>query len=249
MKLAKVVEILEKIAPPELADEFDEGRIGLILDLDNDIKRVAVSLDATIYVLEKAAEMKADLLVTHHTLIFHPINKISKPLAKCLKLALENEISLYSMHTNYDRAEGGINDVLASKLGLRNIKTVEIGRIGDIEPCSLAELASCVSDVLKTPVMYAGEKEEIKRVMVVGGSGFSTEFLELARANGVDAFISSELKHNILRAYGDLCLIDATHYATENPGMEALCSRLSEVPGLEVKFIEQPSGLKVIDKS
>src|SRR5690606_39203767 len=107
MKLAKVVEILEKIAPPELADEFDEGRIGLILDLDNDIKRVAVSLDATIYVLEKAAEMKADLLVTHHTLIFHPINKISKPLAKCLKLALENEISLYSMHTNYDRAEGG----------------------------------------------------------------------------------------------------------------------------------------------
>jgi len=249
MKLAKVVEILEKIAPPELADEFDEGRIGLILDLDNDIKRVAVSLDATIYVLEKAAEMKADLLVTHHTLIFHPINKISKPLAKCLKLALENEISLYSMHTNYDRAEGGINDVLASKLGLRNIKTVEIGRIGEIEPCSQAELASRVSEVLKTPVMYAGEKEKIKRVMVVGGSGFSTEFLEIARVSGVDAFISSELKHNILRTYGDLCLIDATHYATENPGMEALCSRLSEVPGLEVKFIEQPSGLKVIDKS
>jgi len=138
MKLAKVVEILEKIAPPELADEFDEGRIGLILDLDNDIKRVAVSLDATIYVLEKAAEMKADLLVTHHTLIFHPINKISKPLAKCLKLALENEISLYSMHTNYDRAEGGINDVLASKLGLRNIKTVEIGRTYN----ALAEITS-----------------------------------------------------------------------------------------------------------
>ncbi|AYK15776.1 MAG: Nif3-like dinuclear metal center hexameric protein [Methanosarcina flavescens] len=249
MKLVKVVEILEKIAPPELADEFDEGRIGLILNLDNDIKRVAVSLDATFHVLEKAAEMKADLLVTHHTLIFHPVNKISNPLAKCLKLALENEISLYSMHTNYDRAEGGINDVLASKLGLRNIKTVEIGRIGEIEPCSQAELASRVSEVLKTPVMYAGEKEKIKRVMVVGGSGFSTEFLEIARVSGVDAFISSELKHNILRTYGDLCLIDATHYATENPGMEALCSRLSEVPGLEVKFIEQPSGLKVIDKS
>ena len=97
--------------------------------------------------------------------------------------------------------------------------------------------------------MYAGEKEKIKRVMVVGGSGFSTEFLEIARVSGVDAFISSELKHNILRTYGDLCLIDATHYATENPGMEALCSRLSEVPGLEVIFIEQPSGLKVIDKS
>jgi putative NIF3 family GTP cyclohydrolase 1 type 2 len=85
--------------------------------------------------------------------------------------------------------------------------------------------------------------------MVVGGSGFSTEFLEIARENKADAFVSSELKHNILRDYEDLCLIDATHYATENPGMEALCSRLHEISGLEVRFIEQPSGLKVIDKS
>lgn len=249
MELVKVVEILEEIAPPQLADDFDEGRIGLILDMENDIKKVAVALDATSYVIKKAAEVKADMLVTHHTLIFHPINKVSKPLAECLRLAFENEISLYSMHTNYDRVEGGINDVLASRLGLRNIKTAEMGRIGEIEPCSQTELASRVSEVLKTPVMYAGEKEEIKRVMVVGGSGFSTEFLEIARENGVDAFISSELKHNILRAYEDLCLIDATHYATENPGMQALCSRLREIPGLEVEFIEQPSGLKSIDRS
>ncbi|MGB9940133.1 Nif3-like dinuclear metal center hexameric protein [Methanosarcina sp.] len=249
MELIKVVEILEEIAPPELADNFDEGRIGLILNLENDIKRIAVALDATSYVLKKAAEMKANLLVTHHTLIFHPINKISKPLAESLKLALENGISLYSMHTNYDRAEGGINDVLASRLGLRNIETAEIGSIGELEPCASAELASHVSETLKTPVVYAGEKEGIRRVMVVGGSGFSTEFLEIARANGVDAFISSELKHNILRAYEDLCLIDATHYATENPGMEALCSRLCEIPGLEVEFIEQPSGLKAINKA
>jgi putative NIF3 family GTP cyclohydrolase 1 type 2 len=139
--------------------------------------------------------------------------------------------------------------VLAARLGLRNIKSAEIGRIGEIEPCDPAELASHVSETLQTPVVYAGEKKEIRRVMVVGGSGFSTEFLEIARANRVDAFVSSELKHDILRAYEDLCLIDATHYATENPGMEALCSRLREIPGLEVRFIEQPSGLKAIDKS
>jgi dinuclear metal center YbgI/SA1388 family protein len=249
MELAKIVEILEEIAPPELADDFDEGRIGLILNLENDIKRIAVALDASSYVLKKTAEMRANLLVTHHTLIFHPINKVSKSLAESLRLALDNGISLYSMHTNYDRAEGGINDVLAAKLGFRNIETAEIGRIGEIEPCASAELASHVSEILKTPVIYAGEKEGIRRVMVVGGSGFSTEFLEIARENRVDAFISSELKHNILRSYEDLCLIDATHYATENPGMEALCSRLREISGLEVEFIEQPSGLKAVDES
>lgn len=249
MELINVVEILEKIAPPELADDFDEGRIGLILNLENDIERIAVALDASTYVLKKAAEMRANLLITHHTLIFHPINKISKSLAESLKLALENGISLYSMHTNYDRVDRGINDVLAARLGLRNIETAEIGRIGEIEPCTSSELASHVSEMLNTPVIYAGEREGIKRVMVIGGSGFSTEFLEIARENNVDAFVSSELKHSILRAYEDLCLIDATHYATENPGMEALCSRLCEISGLEVVFIEQPSGLKAIDKS
>lgn len=249
MELMKVVEILEEIAPPELAEDFDEGRIGLILNLENNIEKIAVALDASSYTLEKAAEMRANLLITHHTLIFHPINKISKSLAESLRLALDNGISLYSMHTNYDRAEGGINDVLAARLGLKNLKNVEVGRIGEIEPCASAELASNVSKTLQTPVIYAGEKEGISRVMVVGGSGFATEFLEIARANRVDAFISSELKHNILREYEDLCLIDATHYATENPGMEALCSRLREISGLEVEFIEQPSGLKAIDKS
>lgn len=247
MEIIKIVEILKEIAPPELAEDFDEGRIGLILNLENNIERIAVALDANSYVIKKAAEMGANLLVTHHTLIFHPINKVSKPLAESLRFALDNEISLYSMHTNYDRAEGGINDVLAARLGLKNIENMEFGRIGEVEPCTSAELASHVSDTLQTPVMYAGEKEGIKRVMVVGGSGFATEFLEIARANGVDAFISSELKHNILREYEDLCLIDATHYATENPGMEALCSRLREISGLEVEFIEQPSGLKAID--
>jgi len=249
MELVNIVKILEEIAPPELADDFDEGRIGLILGLENNVERIAVALDANSYVLKKAAEMRADLLITHHTLIFHPINKISKTLAESLRLALENGISLYSMHTNYDRAEGGINDVLAARLGLRNIETAEIGRIGEIEPCSSAELAACVSECLQTPVMYAGEREDIRRVMVIGGSGFRSEFLEIARENKIDAFVSSEFKHEVLRAYGDLCLIDATHYATENPGMEALCFRLRELPGIEVEFIEQPSGLKAIDRT
>ncbi|WP_440945010.1 Nif3-like dinuclear metal center hexameric protein [Methanosarcina sp. T3] len=247
MELKKIVQILEEIAPPELADDFDKGRIGLILGLEGDVKKIAVALDANSYVLKKAAEMKADMLITHHTLIFHPVNIISKSLADSLRIALEKGISLYSMHTNYDRAEGGINDVLAARLRLKNIRTSEIGRIGEVEPCSSAELAAHVSDCLQTPVLYAGEKEEIRKVMVIGGSGFRNEYLEIARENGVDAFVSSELKHDILRAYADLCLIDATHYATENPGMEALCSRLRRLPGIEVEFIDQPSGLRAVN--
>src|SRR6056297_373649 len=103
MELSEIVKILEGIAPPELAEDFDIGRIGLTLDLDNDVKRIAVALDPTKYVLERAAQIGADLLITHHTLIFHSVNLISKELADLLKIALDNGISLYSMHTNYDR--------------------------------------------------------------------------------------------------------------------------------------------------
>jgi dinuclear metal center YbgI/SA1388 family protein len=247
MKLNKIVQTLEEIAPPELADDFDKGRIGLILGLENDVNRIAVALDANSYVLKKAAEMRADMLITHHTLIFHPVNIISKSLASSLRIALENGISLYSMHTNYDRAEEGINDALAARLKLKNTRAVEIGRIGEIESCSSAELAAHVSDCLQTPVMYAGEKQEIRKVMVIGGSGFRHEYLEIARENEVDAFVSSELKHDILRACEDLCLIDATHYATENPGMEALCLRLRSLLGIDVRFIHQPSGLRAVN--
>ncbi|MCC4771808.1 Nif3-like dinuclear metal center hexameric protein [Methanosarcina sp. DH2] len=247
MKLMKIVQVLEKIAPAELADDFDKGKIGLVLGLKDDVNRVAVALDANSYTLKKAAEIGAEILITHHTLIFHPVNMISKSLASSLKIALENGISLYSMHTNYDRAEGGINDALAARLRLKNTRAVETGRIGEIEYCSSAELAAHVSDCLQAPVMYSGEKQEIKKVMVVGGSGFRNEYLEIARKNGVDAFISSELKHDILRAYEDLCLIDATHYATENPGMEALCPRLRSLLEIEVEFIDQPSGLRAVN--
>lgn len=246
MELKKIVEILEEIAPPELAEDFDEGRIGLILNLENDVKKIAVALDANTYVLEKASDIGADLLITHHTLIFRPVNIISKPLAASLKLALNNGISLYSMHTNYDRVKGGVNDVLAARLRLRNVEEAGMGRIGEVDPCSSAEMAARVSECLKTPVMYAGEKEEIRRVMVYGGSGFRNEYLQIARERGAEAFVSSELKHEVLRSNGDLCLIDATHYATENPGMEALCLRLRELLDIEVEFIEQSSGLKTI---
>jgi putative NIF3 family GTP cyclohydrolase 1 type 2 len=126
---------------------------------------------------------------------------------------------------------------------------LDVGVIGEIEPHTSAELASHVSERLKTPVIYVGEREEIRRIMVIGGSGFKNEFLEIARSHGVDAFVSSELKHEVLRMNADICLIDATHYATESPGMEALCSRLRDLLSIELEFIDQPSGLKAIDKT
>ncbi|MFZ3170297.1 MAG: Nif3-like dinuclear metal center hexameric protein [Candidatus Methanoperedens sp.] len=225
MLLKEIIRALETIAPPSLAEDFDNGRIGLVLDRSNDIKKIAVALDPTDLVLKEAARIGADLLITHHTLIFDPINLISKRLSDTLKIAIDNEISIYTMHTNYDKAEGGVNDVLAGLLGLKNTVPLPLGRIGEIEPMKAPAFAAFIAKKLDTHVLYKGDKK-IKKVMVVGGSGFKREYIDIAFENSVDALVSGEMRHDAIRYAEGLCLFDATHYATEAPAMRRLCERL-----------------------
>ncbi len=240
MNLKELISILESIAPPELAEDFDTGRIGLVLDRAADIRKIAVALDPTDYVLKEAARLGVNLLITHHTLLFDPVNLISKRLSDTLKIAIDNDISIYTMHTNYDKAEGGVNDVLAELLGLRSVVPLELGRVGDIKQCDAAEFASIIAKKLDTHVQYIGDRE-IRKVMVVGGSGFRREYIDIALEHGADALVSGELRHDAIRYAGELCLFDATHYATEAPAMKRLCERLP----IEVVFIEDKPAVNV----
>lgn len=240
MNLRELIPILEFIAPPDLAEDFDTGKIGLVLDRCADIRKTAVALDPTDYVLEEAARIGANLLITHHTLIFDPVNLISKRLSDTLKIAINNDISIYTMHTNYDKAEGGVNDVLAEILGLRNVVPLALGRVGEIKPCSAPEFASFIAKKLDTHVQFIGDNE-IKKVMVVGGSGFRREYIDIALEYGADALVSGEMRHDALRYAGELCLFDATHYATEAPAMKRLCERLP----VESVFIEDKPEVRV----
>ncbi len=225
MNLHEFIPLLESIAPPSLAEDFDTGRIGLVLACSADIRKIAVALDPTDHVLKEAASLGAKLLITHHTLIFEPVNVISKRLSDTLKIAISNDISIYTMHTNYDKAEGGVNDVLSELLGLSNLTQLELGRIGEIKPATTPEFASFIAKKLDTHVQYTGDRE-IRKVMVVGGSGFKREYIDIALEHDVDALVSGEMRHDALRYAGKLCLFDATHYATEAPAMKRLCERL-----------------------
>lgn len=244
MNLHELIPILESIAPTELAEDFDKGRIGLVLDRAADIQKIAVSLDPTDCVLKEAAHIGANLLITHHTLIFDPVNLISKKLSDTLKLAIDNDISIYTLHTNYDKAEGGVNDILAEMLGLRNIVPLAPGRVGEIKPCDASEFASFIAKKLDTHVQYAGNKE-IRKVMVLGGSGFRREYIDIALEHGADALVSGELRHDAIRYAGELCLFDATHYATEAPAMKRLCERLP----IESVFIEDKPVISSINRN
>lgn len=244
MNLKELIPLLESIAPPSLADDFDAGRIGLILDRGADVHKIAVALDPTDHVLKEAVRFGANLLVTHHTLIFDPVNLISKRLSDTLKIAIDNDISIYTMHTNYDKAEGGVNDVLAELLGLSNVMPLAPGRLGEIKPMTVREFAAIISQRLDTHVQYVGDSR-IRKVMVIGGSGFRREYIEIALENGADALVSGELRHDALRYAGELSMFDAMHYATEAPAMDRLCGRLP----VESIFIEDRTQIRIQDRS
>jgi len=245
MKMDHLISRLEEVAPPDLAEELDRGRIGLIVRGSPDIDKIATALDPTPYAIGQAIEAHAHMLVTHHTLIWDPVNRIGEELALQLRLLLDNGLSLYSMHTNYDNAPGGVNDVLASLVGLSGPVVISGGRVGNIREMSLREFARRTSESLRCHVEYVGDDDRVvRRVAVVAGSGFRPG-LEPARQEHADVLLSSELKHDVVRNRGNVALVSAPHYYTEAPAMMALAGRLNDlVPAV---FIDDPPCIKVVD--
>jgi dinuclear metal center YbgI/SA1388 family protein len=221
MHITSFLSEMERIAPPELAEEFDAGRIGLVVEGGDEIGTVCCGLDATITVVESAAAAGADMLVVHHTPLWDPVTAIRGETSHLLRTLLSAEMNLYVMHTNFDRASGGVNDILASMLGLVDAERMTAGLVGD---CLLTveEIARRLSH---GGLRVYGDPGEIRRLAVVGGSGFSPEIIGEAVGLGADAFLSAELKHSVLRRSPIPCL-EATHYALESPAMESLASRM-----------------------
>jgi len=159
MQLVKIVEILEEI-----------GRLNLLMiwwrqdransRLENNVERIAVALDANPYILKKSRRHESRS--ADHSSHSHlpSCNQNFEIPGSFSQTCAWNEISLNSMHTNYDRVKGGINDALATRIGLKNIETVEIGRIGEIDPCSSDELASHVSNCLRLLSCMPGKEKE-----------------------------------------------------------------------------------------
>ncbi|MGC9434801.1 MAG: Nif3-like dinuclear metal center hexameric protein [Methanomicrobiales archaeon] len=219
MDIGDCIRELESIAPPALADASDAGRIGLVIEGASRVEMVACALDATVPVVRAASDAGADLLVVHHTPIYRPITTVTGDIAQILRIALASDLNIYVMHTNFDRAPGGVNDHLARILELENQAPLSLGVVGDC-PLTIPE----ISRRLGCGLRVTGRAALPGRLAVVGGSGFDPDIIGEAVGAGADAFLSAELKHHVFRGTSLPC-IEATHYALEAPAMEALAAR------------------------
>lgn len=235
-KIQDIYNAIDKIAPFSSACDFDNSGL-LIKGKDKDIKKIMVSLDATKEVIDNACEKEVDLLITHHPIIFKGIKKIDSDLN--IVNLLKKDISVISAHTNFDMAKGGMNDILAKKLDLIDIKELKdtegMGRIGELKQTMKSdEFLKMIKIKLKTSIRAGNVNKDIKKVALLGGSG--GEFFNASKNQGADAFITGDVKHHQFIESNDenLLLIDAGHYGTEIIFIEALEKFLKE----EFKDIE-----------
>ena len=160
--------------------------------------------------------MKADILIAHHTPIWNPLTSIGGSDARLLSKILSNELNIYVMHTNWDHAIGGVNDILADILGLTDTVSMSLGLVGSVTK-NLKEIA----EILHAPLRVWGDISNPKRLAIAAGSGFDIEIIKEAEKLGADAYLSAELRHSVYRS-SPIPLLESTHYALESPSMRVL---------------------------
>ncbi|MBQ4612341.1 MAG: Nif3-like dinuclear metal center hexameric protein [Clostridia bacterium] len=221
-----IYEFLDSKAPFATAEEWDN--VGLLVGNANDeVRRIVVALDVTYGALETARAVGAELIVAHHPVIFSPLRQLE---GNSLPYALAAAgIGVIAAHTNLDKAADGVNDTLAARLGLTEVRPTEDGmcRVGTLpEPTDAATFAKSVAAALGTAVRTNGGGQ-IKTVALCGGSG--GDFLP-SLADKADAFVTGEVRHHewLWANAHDFAVIEAGHYATEVPVVDTLCRWLTE---------------------
>jgi dinuclear metal center YbgI/SA1388 family protein len=240
-----ILDIIDAFAPAHLAEPWDN--VGLMIgNPAAQVTAIHLGLDPTTALLDEARMLGANLVITHHPVVFTPLKSIrlDQSDGKFIDLALRNRMSVISSHTNFDSAPGGTSDILARLLDLRNIQPLAphgcgeldcgLGRVGDyVDPLSAEEFLERLRTACTPPwLLGAGTvPRQISRVAVCGGS--CGELADQALRAGAQVLVTAEVKHHIARRAEEtgLWLIDAGHFATEFPGMQHLARLLATEAG------------------
>ncbi len=239
IRVGDVLGLVERIAPPGLAEDWDN--VGLLLgDPDDGVRGIMVSLDPTSKVLAEAVGAGCNLVISHHPAIFRPLASLRRDrgLGRLYFDAVRAGVSLIACHTNLDSVSGGVNDVLAAGLGLSGAEPLAasaldpaagMGRIGDlVQPLVPADFLSRLAGVCgcDTVAVCGPAPDSIRRVGLCGGSG--SDLAQAARDAGADVFVTGEVKHSVARWAEEegFFIVDAGHFHTENPVVAELAARL-----------------------
>ena len=251
--VADILDFLETVAPRYMKMDWDN--VGLLCgSRKTPVTKILVALDPFEDVCREAAHWGAELIVTHHPLIFHSLKAITDEteVGRCIQLLCAGGISAINAHTNLDCAPEGVNRRLAELLGLSDIQVVDpmgtdqegnpwgLMRVGNVPQQALETFLETVKQRLGCQgLRYVCGGKPVSRV-VVGGGACASELMDAVKA-GCDTFVTADVKYNGFfdaRALG-INLIDAGHFQTENPVVSLLAEKIARAfPEIQVMISE-----------
>ena len=223
-KVKDVTKVIEEFAPLSIQEKWDNSGL-CVGSPEASVSSVLFGLDCTPELVDEAIECGADMIVTHHPLIFSGLKKISPDdmVGEAVFKAIKAGISIYAAHTNADKVIAGVSGAMAAKLGLKNIEILSedgegtgLGVVGELsEPMTAQQMVEMVKErfALKTVKASKPVEGEITKVAMCGGSGGS--LISAAKAAGAQLYISGDISyHNFFTPEGFM-LMDIGHYESE----------------------------------
>lgn len=213
---------LDALIPRALSAAWDNDGLMVCPDGELEVRRVLLALDATEAVCEEGRDF--DLIITHHPIVFRKIGSVTEDMFVSRKIInlIKSQTSVISFHTRFDAMDGGMNDILAAKLGLCDVQkfgdaeSPTLGRVGNVAPSDAKALCEKVKSALGSPfVLCADSGRKISRLAVCGGDG--GDFITPAKNVGADALLTGRAGYNrAVDAIDDgITVIEAGHYYTE----------------------------------
>lgn len=245
MKASVIAAAIEETAPLSLQESWDNSGF-CIGDGSCEVHKAIVGFDCTPALIEEAVEVGADMVITHHPLIFGGIRKISEATmtGRTIIAAIRNGITVYACHTNMDKVPGGVSGTTAARIGLCNLRVLDsdddgngLGIIGDLPEPAAPEaflLRMKESLGLKTLRHSALSRTPLRRVALCGGSGHS--LIGKAAAAGADIYVSGDISYHDFYAPDGMMIADIGHFESEAEIIGVICDIVREkIPNFAVQ--------------
>ena len=237
MKVRDIIQIIEDFAPLSIQEGWDNSGL-CVGSPEDEATSVLLGLDCTEQLVDEAIECGADLIITHHPLIFSGLKKISpddQTGAAVIK-AVRAGISIYAAHTNADKVKAGVSGAMAARLGLKDVEILEedgdgtgLGVVGNLpEPVSAEEATALVKErfSLKMVKTSAPVGCKISRIAMCGGSGSS--LIESARRSKAQLYISGDISYHHFFTPEGFMIMDIGHYESEIEIVDILFSLIKK---------------------
>lgn len=246
MKASEIASAIEELAPLSLQESWDNSGF-CIGDGNSEVHKALVGFDCTPALIEEAVAVGADMVITHHPLIFGGIRKISMATdtGRTIIAAIRNGITVYACHTNMDKVPGGVSGNTAALIGLVNMRVLDsdidgngLGIIGEtVSPVSPYEFLREVKARLGLSVIrHSGIAEAaISRVALCGGSGKS--LIGKAYEAGADIYLSADIPYHDFYAPDGMIIADIGHFESEVKIMDVICDTVREkIPNFAIQI-------------